>query len=1244
MIYLSYRPIRFETKDKQDFEYPFNRDLSLKEYLDKTGIDYNDCDIIINGKVETKLNKHLDNDDNIIITPSIKDVFSIGAAIWSGIMTLVNTAWTFALTHPFLFCGAVLTSSYSLYSALTVRQNKPNFGSIGDGFDESSATYGWDGIRTVQEVGIPVKLVCGKHRTGGNIINQYISTDGDKQYLNLLIAAGEGEIESISDIKINEQPVANFEGIDIEYRYGTNDQTVIPNFVDLHNVYNINVNLEKDDPYIYTTIDNDVEAFEINFTLPAGLWQADSNGAISSWSVTYKVEYKVHTDTTYTDLGSTTIDGKSRTALRRVFRKSGLMPAQYDIRITRVSDNSSLEPQRAGDLYLTSIDEIKTDDLAYPDTALISVRALATDQLSGQTPNITFVEKGLKIRIPNVLTALGGDPVDWEDYYYDPDDEVFRLFSDDSELYWDEISYVIAWSANPIWHLRNLLVNTRYGLGEYIDIDSIDEAEMLEMALYCEEKIANGAGGFEKRFRLDIVLDSASKTPDMLSQICATFRAFSFYSNNGFSFRIDKPENPVQVFGMGNIIKKDFAQAWKSRTEIYNMIQVQMNDKELDYVDETVSVMDEATITAGDPINTKTLRLFIANKSYAIREARYALWVSKYINRSIQIRCGIDAIACKAGDVINISHDVPQWGFSGRVKSGSTTTSVNIDQNVEVEIGKTYKLMVRFADDTIEEKTVTNAVGSHSTITLSEAFSQEPKAYDVYSFGEVNKVVKPFRVVSISREKEGECVISAIEYNESVYDDSGIVLPTNNYSSLTYTIPNVTDLTLTERLIKLADGKIENAIDVWFNKPQLTGYSVRRYMKAKVYISDDDGESWIERGETAGNHFAIIGDLVELIKYKVCVASVGDTGDENAKSTSPQASITLIGKTAFPSDVSSFLVNQSRDRLYFAWTNILDVDLDSYEIRFGKSWESGYIIASKIKSNRLIILDFRTGVGQKFFIKAIDTSGNYSENATEATLTIENIPFTNIIESYQEQPTWAGEFDGLEQWIEGNILLEDGSNMLTEDGDSFIFEVGISNVIISGGLLSGTYTTPVRDLGYLATFKIGVEAIITLTDNATWQDFGEQTFEDISETYRFIGAERGDRASFEIRTSEDNITWTDWSPFQTADYYCRYFQLRMTLVRDNETQEIICSAFNYFGDLPDIDDKTEGIVTVANDGADIVFTKEFHKVYGVHITITSGDGVYAKISGLDLTGCNVKLYDEEGVAKTGDFLCHAHGI
>ena len=434
-------------------------------------------------------------------------------------------------------------------------------------------------------------------------------------------------------------------------------------------------------------------------------------------------------------------------------------------------------------------------------------------------------------------------------------------------------------------------------------------------------------------------------------------------------------------------------------------------------------------------------------------------------------------------------------------------------------------------------------------------------------------------------------------------------MPTNNYSALTYTIPNVTDLKLTERLVKLADGKIENVIDVWFNKPQLTGYSVRRYMKAKVYISDNDGDSWTERGETTGNTLAIIGDLVDLTKYTVCVVSVGDTGDENAEILSPQASITLVGKTALPSDVSTFLVNQSRDRLYFAWTNIADVDLDSYEIRFGESWEAGYVIASRIKSNRLIILDFRTGIDLKFFIKAIDTSGNYSENATEAIVTIASIPFTNIIESYQEQTAWAGDKDDTEV-----------------DGD---------NLIISAGKLSGTYETPEKDLGYLATFKIGIETIVTLADDATWQDFWEQTFEDISETYRFTGAEQGDVASFEIRISEDNITWSEWEDWQPVDYHCRYFQLRMTLTRENTSQDIVCSAFNYYADLPDVDSKLEFEVTDANAGVDLIFDKEFHKVYGVQVTILTGDGMVYKVTDLDLTGCNVKLYDLTGTLKTG---------
>lgn len=1211
MITIIYRPIRFETKKEQIFSFSYDSKKSLREYIKETGIDYKDTDIILEGETIKDLSITLKENQQIIITPSIEwDVLvAVGAFVW---WAFVETAWGWLTV-------SLLSAGYSIYASYAAKKNMPSFGGIGDGLDESSPTYGFDGIQTTQEVGCPVKLVYGEHRTGGNIINQYIQNEGDRQYLNILIGIGEGEIESVSDILINDMPSDNFEGISIETKMGTSTQGVISNFADLHNLYSIGVALVKDDPYTYTTIDSDIEAFEINFVLPAGLFAVDkATGNINSWAVTYKVEYKLNEDEEYIDLGETTINAYSRTALRRTFRKSGLTAGKYDIRITRTSDDTSLDPQLVGDLQLSSIDEIKTDDLAYPYTALLSIKALATDQLSGSTPNITFVVKGIKTRLPEILTEEEGEEVDWEDYYWDDIDEKWRLFSDDSELYWDGITYINKWNANPIWAMRDMQTNTRYGLGEFILSADLDEDELLEQAKHCETKVANGLGGFEKRFRLDVAIDSACKAPDIISQLSASFRAFPLYSNNGFSFRIDKPQDAVQVFGMGNIVKSNFSQSWKSKTEVYNLIEIQMNDKETDYTSETVSVMDEESLTAGDPIKKKDIRLFTTEKSYAIREARYALKVSKYINQSLNLRCGIDAIACKPGDRVEVSHDLPQWGFSGRVLSGSTTTTIKVDREITIESGKTYKLMIRFDNDTIEEQTITNTIGNYSELTVESAFSAAPQEYDVFVFGESSIVTKPFRVLSIAREHDGECNLSLIEYNEDVYDDTAIEIPTNNYSALNYEIPNVTDLKLTERLTKLADGKIENVIDVWFNKPSLLGYAVRRYMKAKIYLSDDDGESWVLRGETSSSEFNIVGGLIDNLTYTIAVVSVGDNSDENAKSISPQLTLKLLGKTVAPSDVEYFFVNQSRDRLYLGWTHIDDVDLDSYEIRYGDSWEAGYTIASRLKSNRHIILDFKIGDNQKFFIKAIDTTGNYSATAAEAVITIANIPFTNIIKSFEEHDTWTG--------------------------DKVDTEVDEGTLILSSGKLTGTYTTAVNDLDYIATFKIGIETVISSADDATWQDFGELTFGDMPTDYRFSGTDIPDAVSYKIKTSDDNSTWSDWTDWQPADYTCRYFQLEMTLTRQNTSQELVCAEFGYYADLPDVDDKLEDEVTVAADGVDVVFSKEFHKIYGIHVTITSGDGVYYKISSLDLTGCNIKLYNESAVAKTGDILVHVHGV
>jgi hypothetical protein len=591
------------------------------------------------------------------------------------------------------------------------------------------------------------------------------------------------------------------------------------------------------------------------------------------------------------------------------------------------------------------------------------------------------------------------------------------------------------------------------------------------------------------------------------------------------------------------------------------------------------------------------------------------LKVARYINRSIVFRAGIDAVACQAGDIISISHDVPQWGFSGRVQEGSSATLIKLDRSMIIEDGKSYKIQIRFIDDMIEERFITSPVGTHTEITC-EAFSADPQEFDVYAIGETNKVKKDFRVVSVQREGKHEVQISALEYNEAVYDDSDIILPQNNYSSLSSEIPAVNNLSLTESLVKKTDGTIENAIDVWFDRPAYVDHYVKSYAKAKIYISDDNGQSWRARGETTGTQFRIIGDIVDGHTYKVKVTSLDSMNEESSLAMAPESEITVVGKSAPPSDVLSFLVNRNRDLLYFGWTPITDVDAWGYEIRRGLNWDSGEFITLQ-QGSHYLTKEVKQGVGQSYWIKAIDTSGNYSMNAKESVVTITEIPFRNMVAEYQEQPLWEG----------AKVNVE-------KNADS---------IVITDGVMSGTYTTPVRDFGYVASVYIGIDVVVATSLGRRFNSDGVTKFND-SLTYRFTGQETLRATSFRIRTSEDNVTWRDWETYQPGDYYCRYFQIELTLSRENLGDEITCSTFQYFGDLPDVDDSGNDTVVSAVDGKEVFFVKTYHEEPSVHIEIRSGNGIYSKFVDKSTTGFKVKLYDAQGVAQAGLFDWHSHGI
>lgn len=1224
MIRIKYVPNRMSPSGRIEKIMLFDRAFSVGDYIKRLegvpAVTLKDFDIIVSGRTVKTLKEYVKNHDEIIITPKVDDPVSVGT-FFATVVTAMGASAEVAATVMTIAMIATIAADiamlgYSIYSAIN-QPSMPSFGGLSvGGLDEGSPTYGWEGVRTTRDASLPVPIVYGEHKVGGNVINEYVWTDGDKNYLNTLLALSEGEIESISEIKINDNPIANYEGVTQATRMGTNAQALIPNFEDLHNTIPVNVQLLKDNPYIHTTIDEDVEAFEVKLQLPSGLSSIDTTtGESQSWSVTYRVEYKLSSSGTWIDLGLTTISGNSRSVLRRVFRKDGLAAGRYDIRVTKTSEDPT--SNQNGALYFQSIDEVKTDDMIYPNTALLGIRTLATEQISGASPNYSVIVRGRKVSVPDV--QYGGNPVAWSNYYWDPATSEYKLLADDSVCTWDGVTYIDAWSANPIWCLRDLLTNTRYGLGDFISASQIDSGLMLEMSRYCDEKVPDGSGGYEKRFRMDVAIDSATKALDLILQLASTFNAFPFYSAGSIKFSVDKPTTPVQMFGMGNIIADSFQQIWSSVKDMPNVIEVQFLDKAKDYEQETVAIIDEASLAAGEPMRKRSIRLFTTSMTQALRVGRYALKVAQNINRVVSFKAGIDAIACQVGDIIDVAHDVPQWGFSGRVQANSTTTLIKLDQTVVIESGKSYKIELRLADDTIVERSVTDAAGIYTEVTVSPALSSAPAAYDVYAFGEVDIQTKPFRVVSIARDERDEVEITAAEYDEAVYDDTAVTIPTNNYSALNRSIPLVADVVAVEKNVILKDGTIGSVIQIGFTKPEQISYYLKRYEKARVYLSDNAGASWQCCGETSGTSFVVTEGLIAGNTYKIAVVSVSPEGAQNAITLAPQATVTILGKALPPSNVTNFDVSQQGDSLHFTWAPVDDKDLARYIIKKGSEWAVGDIIAEKIDVTEF---DFPVGIigEETYMIKAIDTSGNESVAAALDTIIVTPPPEMSFA---VEIDPWAfnREYKLDKVAVEKLNLFNPGYAR-----DVFCLTTAQKWEDIEGSAEGWDQKEADGDLNFDKVFEA----------SGSWEQVEPYDLQTIFEfklvTSLQFRSVSGGTITVQVSTSEDGTTYTAFANVNAGtNYRARYLKFKFLLATSDTDHNLYWYSATIFANAATTKTDFGRDILVAAGGTAVVFRGDFTSAPRITgLTIKNGVLGIPYVSDVTVSGMTIHVANLSG--------------
>lgn len=187
--------------------------------------------------------------------------------------------------------GRIVTAGVSLLGRLALNAlAPPGKARFGTGLKESPTLF-LQGARNQVYPFARVPRVLGRHRFVPPLgALPYTETIGNEQYLRMLFVWGYGPLH-ISDIKIGETPLSEFDGVDIETRQGFADDAPVTLYSNSVMQNDMDVTLRHSDDYVLRTTDSDADEISVDITLPRGLVRFASNGSKQTASVQLEVQY-----------------------------------------------------------------------------------------------------------------------------------------------------------------------------------------------------------------------------------------------------------------------------------------------------------------------------------------------------------------------------------------------------------------------------------------------------------------------------------------------------------------------------------------------------------------------------------------------------------------------------------------------------------------------------------------------------------------------------------------------------------------------------------------------------------------------------------------------------------------------------------------------------------------------------------------------------------------------------------------
>lgn len=954
--------------EQRDTKYlPFKQGKSISYYFSAPG----EWAYSVNGH-EAAPDTVVNDEDYIVVMPRVEGKFfgvllSIGLAVFTGgiasgaIFGIQSLIWRSVIAMAVGMIGNAIVSK--LTAPKVDRSNS-----------EQSNTYGWGGTETVTGQGYPLAVTYGRMKSAGLLLSRHVISDGEKQYLNLLYCAGEGELSKIEDIRINANPISNYKDVQVDIRKGTNDQTVIPNFND--NFADQSLNYELTESWNTQQVQGDAcDAIELTVGFPNGLYYSNDSGGADRTSVTLKAEIRkvgdeswqalplanqkgmaghikrrdawnfIKSDNSVTNTSdySGRIEEATNNAFYRVFRFDNLEKARYEIRM-RCSAKDGKSLRHVNKVYWVQLTQIIYDDFVHPGKALIGIKALATSQLSGSDPKVTWIQERSEVYVFNpYINKYEAQPAD-----------------------------------NPAWAAYDLIHICRKIGGEYIVFGQphmrLDYNAFKAWADKCK---TNG-------FTFNYIYDTAMRLWDALKYPEAVGRGKVIPVGTRFTCVSDYQSTPVQLFTVANIKQGSFTEEFQGVDARANSVEISFLNKDKNYERDVIPVYGDTYDESDTLTNPAQVELMgCTSLEQAYKHGKHFLRCNKYEIRTVTIEAFTDAIACTVGDIILIQHDIPEWGEGGRVVAVSGQT-ITLDKEVSVQPGKNYQLLIRSnSTDIVSTFNVVNVSGLN--VIVKESIPVQPDA--VYAFGEVSKSAKPFRVLAITKTlSEMTRKIQCMEYYPELYvSDDGTV------PSIDYTNHGASDIQAVGLVSDVygANGIMYSRIGVTWQLPRDGKVSnvVVNYRNVK-------SDTWTYIGNyPASTNATTISDVLLGATYEVRVQAINELGQLTTGVTKSIA----IPKMQAPEDVQNLHVlsryNQTADKSVYYDLQVLfeppanPANFDVAEVWYMLTAKSGKPITDQewqyAGSSTSQVIIKALGPGETYRIKAVsvDRFGNRAETA-----------------------------------------------------------------------------------------------------------------------------------------------------------------------------------------------------------------------------------------------------------------------